>query len=137
MSGRLYIGPFASQPVGSMADVSRHGLVAAVAATGLLGVVAPVGLYRVSLFQAIGVAGSNGYAQLVVKAFQEGPTGASSFALPPLLIGDATSIQSGSFIISSNGSADITYEVDFSSGAVAGSLSYSLRVLLEQLSTTA
>jgi hypothetical protein len=137
MSGRKYIGPFSSQPVGSDGDISLHGQTAAIGATGILGANAPVGLYRVSLFHAISVAGSNGFAQLVVKAFQEGPTGASSFALPPLLIGDATSIQSGSFIISSNGTADITYEVDFSSGAVAGSLSYSLRVVLEQLTNQA
>lgn len=134
--GRLYIGPYASQPVGSMADVSRHGLVAAVGATGLLGVVAPLGMYRVSLFHTVNVAGGGGTMQLIIKSFQEGPTGASSFALPPLLIADATAIASGSFILTSNGSADITYEVDFV-GPTVGSLSYSLRVVLEQLTIQA
>lgn len=132
MSGRKYIGPFPSQPIGSDGDVSLHAQTAAIAATGILGGAAPLGMYRVSLFHAVNVPGGGGTMQLIIKSFQEGPTGASSFALPPLLIADATGVGSGAFILTSNGSADITYEVDFV-GPTVGSLQYSLRVVLEQL----
>ncbi len=132
-SPRKYIGPFSSMPVGSDANVSVVRATAAIGATGLLGASAPTGLYRVSAFCTINVAGGGGSLQLILKAQQEGgPVALSTFALPPLLIA-SSDIESASFIISSDGTADITYEVDFL-GATIGSLQYSLRIVMEQLS---
>jgi hypothetical protein len=132
MSGRKYIGPFSSQPVGSSADISRHTLSAAIAATGILGGVAETGLWRISVFHTVDNSGAGGQMQLILKNTGEGNSGAGTFALPPLTVSVAGN-QSGSFVMSSNGTADITYEVDFT-GVTVGSLAYSVRIVAEQLS---
>ena len=132
MSGRRYIGPYSSQPVGSMADISLHTQSAAIAATGIIGGVAGTGLWRVSYFHTLDNSGAGGTMQLVIKGTNEGNSPTGTYSAPELRVSVAGN-QSGSFVISSNGTADITYEVDFLNVTV-GALAYSLRIVAEQLS---
>lgn len=134
MSGRTYIGPYSSQPVGSKADVSLHTQAAAIAATGIIGGVAETGLWRVSYFHTTDNSGAGGTMQLVIKSTGEGNSPAGTYSAPELRISVAGN-QSGSFVMSSNGTADFTYEVDFLNVTV-GALAYSLRIVLEQLTRT-
>lgn len=129
---RKYIGPFSSQPVGSLADISLHAQAAAIAATGILGAVAETGLWRISWFYTIDNSGAGGTMQLVVKNTGEGNSPAGVYAAPELKVSVAGN-QSGSFVMTSNGTADFTYEVDFLNVTV-GALAYSLRIVPEQLS---
>lgn len=132
MSGRRYIGPYSSQPAGSLGDISLHTQAAAIAATGILGHVAETGLWRINYFHTTDNSGAGGTMQLVIKNTGEGNSSPSTFAAPELRVSIAGN-QSGSFIMTSNGTADITYEVDFLNVTV-GSLAYSLRIVAEQLS---
>jgi hypothetical protein len=136
MSGRKYIGPYHSQPVGSSADISLHSQAAAIAATGILGANAATGMYRVSVWHSTEATGTAGTMQLVLKANVQGNSSPSSYSLPPINISGAGSNQSGSFVLATSGTSDITYEVDFV-GATAGALAYAVRITLEQLSTLA
>lgn len=133
MSGRKYIGPYSSQPVGSLADISLHAQAAAIAATGITGGVPETGLWRISVWHTLDNSGGGGTMQLVIKTpGNEGNSSPSSYALPELRVSVAGN-QSGAFVVTSNGTADFTYEVDFL-GVTVGSLAYSLRIVAEQLS---
>jgi hypothetical protein len=78
MSGRKYIGPYSSQPDGSEADISRHGLTGAIGATGVTGASLPTGLYRASLWIETDVSGTAGTLQLSVTAPTSGNAGATT-----------------------------------------------------------
>lgn len=135
MSGRKYIGPFLSQPIGSSADISLHGQTAAIAPTAILGANAPTGFWRANLWITTEVAGTAGTLTLSLSATQGGTDSVGNFFLPAVPVpgfGNAA----GQFVFQSNGTADIFYTVAFT-GVTVGALQYGVRVTLEQLSNLA
>lgn len=133
MSGRKYIGPWSAQPVGSLSDISLHAQHASVGPLGLTGAAVPKGLYRVSMCITVQVVATAGVATGELGSV--GENGVNTFSLPDI---DLTQLamQSASFIVSADGSADITYAA-ICNGLTAGSLAFSLRVTLEQLTNQA
>lgn len=133
MTVRKYIGPYLSQPSGTLVEVLLHAQNAAIAATPLLGGNGS-GMFRASVWHTTDTSGAAGSMQLILKATGQGNDPTLTFALPPLNVGAAGN-QAASFVIVSSGTADITYEVDFT-GVTVGSLAYSVRIVVEQLSTS-
>jgi hypothetical protein len=134
MSGRPYIGPYLSQPVGSAAALSLHNQSAAIAPTGIIGAHAGTGLWRASCSIVTEVSGTAGTIQLLLSATQGGLDPVANFYLPPIFVVGGN--QSGSVVFVSDGSADINYSTLFV-GVTVGALKYGVRVVLEQLSNLA
>lgn len=133
MSGNRYIGPYTAQPGPRSADISLHAQSAAIAPTGLIGGVAGTGLWRASLWITTDTAGTAGTIQLSASATQGGTDSVGNFYLPAIPVAGFGNA-SGSFVFQSNGSADIFYTTTFA-GVTVGALQYSVRVVLEQLSS--
>lgn len=133
MSGRTYIGPWSSQPVGSLADISLHTQNASIGPLNLFGAHVPKGLYRVTASITVQVSATAGTASVQLGC--TGENGVNVYMLPDIDLHQAA-LASGAFQVSADGTSDITYAV-ICSGLTAGSLAYSLRVVLEQLTKQA
>lgn len=131
-AGKIYIGPYRAQPAPSTANLQLVAQAAAISATGLIGGVAETGLWRANLWITTDTAGTAGTIQLTVSATQGGTDSVGNFSLPPIPVAGFGNA-SGSFVFQSNGSADIFYATTFL-GVTVGSLQYSVRIVLEQLS---
>lgn len=133
MSGRKYYGPWSAQPVGSLADISLHTQNGSVGPIGLTGGHVAKGLYRVSACITVQTGATAG--QSTVEITCTGENGFNSYNLPTIDLTQAFS-QSADFVVSADGTSDITYAA-ICDGLTAGSLAYSLRVVLEQLTNQA
>ncbi len=116
-----YAGPWVL-PVGRKANI-YSGLATTLAPTAAV-TSAPKGLYRVTLCLAIVSAGTAGNLTLSVPVTQ------SLANVPVTTIGN---IAQDSFICEVGPASNITYQVT-ALGLTAGSLSYTVRVVVEQLS---
>lgn len=134
MSRGPYIGPFLGQPVAARGRASATGQNASISAQPLLGGNTVRGTYRVSAAISVQTRAGSGDMLLVIKCTGENGV-VNEYALPFCSasgpVGDA---QSDSFLVSADGSGDITYQVEFS-GVPAASVSYTYRVTAEQVQT--
>lgn len=133
MSGRKYYGPWSAQPVGSLSDVSLHTQNGNVGPVGLTGAAVPKGLYRVTASITVQVSATVGTATVQIGC--TGENGVNTYSLPDIDL-HQQALSSGSFVVSADGTTDITYAAVMN-GLTAGSLAYSLRVVLEQLTNQA
>lgn len=126
----LRAGPW-SLPVTRVANLYLKAQNAAIGATGL--VVAPgAGLFRVSLALATEVAGTAG--QITASVQSRGDNNIFVVqSLTPINVAGALSIAQDSFVCESDDSSNINYLVTFT-GVTVGSLQYTLRAVVEQLS---
>ncbi len=123
----LRAGPW-TLPIGRWGNIYTKGLNAVTSGA----VVVPVGLYRVSLMLAITTAGTAG--QLRLSVISGGAGGVSvTQSLADVLVTTAGNIAQDSFVCDVLSPLSLSYGIA-ATGLSVGSLQYSIRVVVEQLS---
>lgn len=128
-----YIGPYLGQPVAARGRILLTGQSNTISAQPILGANTTPGLYRVTIAISVQTgAGSGEGLAWVTCVGKNGQT--NNYNLPNC---DFNSLdqQSGSFVVSANGSGDITYTVGFIGVPGGSSLQYTLEITVEQIST--
>lgn len=124
-----YAGPWVL-PIGRVANIYLKGQAATIAPTAAV-TSAPTGLYRVTLVLAITTAGTAG--NLTLSALSTGDNTVQVTQSLASVQVTALGIAQDSFICEVGTVSNISYQVT-ALGLTAGSLAYSVRVVVEKLS---
>lgn len=125
-----YAGPWVL-PIGRVANIYLKAQTAAIATTPAV-TAAPTGLYRVTLVLAITTAGTAGNLTLSVLSTGDGGV-LQTQSLASVQVTTLGNIAQDSFTCEVGAASNISYQVT-AIGLTAGSLQYSIRVVVEKLS---
>lgn len=131
----LYVGPYLGLPLPKTRDIYLHTQNAPITAQPLLGANTQLGTYLVALTCCLnGTGGSAGTITLSVACVGENGSNTNTYSLPAIDSGGTgLNMVSQLFVVSADGTGDITYQVDFTGLGTVGPLDYNIRVTALQL----